>query len=287
MSIKRRAALLFCGAAFSLLAACGSGSSGGGAPVPPGGVAPTLVSIAVTPATASIDTAAIQQFVATGTYSDGSTGNLSSAVTWKVGSTPTAAITGSGVASGVDAGTSTVSAFAGSVVSNAALLEVKPTTWKPVASMNGARAAHKAVVLLSGEVLVAGGSTAALSAERYNPSTDKWTVTGQMINNRVHHGMFLLKTGKVLVFAGNNSVVVNGTDTDNYLLNTELYDPVNGTWTAAAPMNNGRRFHAATMLEDGKVLVSGGTNGADVNSTEIYDPVANTWAVVAPLNTQR
>ena len=44
--------------------------------------APTLNSIAVTPVNPSIQTGATQQFTATGTYSDGSTQNLTTFVTW-------------------------------------------------------------------------------------------------------------------------------------------------------------------------------------------------------------
>ena len=46
------------------------------------GPPPTLTSIAVTPASPSIVTGATQQFTATGTYSDGSTQNLTNQVTW-------------------------------------------------------------------------------------------------------------------------------------------------------------------------------------------------------------
>ena len=49
-------------------------------------------------------------------------------------------------------------------------------------SMNTARIDHTATLLTNGEVLVAGGtnnSTGYLSsAELYNPSTEKWTLTG-------------------------------------------------------------------------------------------------------------
>ena len=59
-----------------LPAGCGGGGGGG---TPAG---PTLVSISVTPATASIASGASQQFSATGTFSDGTTQNLTSQVTW-------------------------------------------------------------------------------------------------------------------------------------------------------------------------------------------------------------
>ena len=44
-------------------------------------------------------------------------------------------------------------------------------------------------------------------------------------------------------------------------------------------MATGRMFHTATLLEDGKLLVVGGT-GAEGNlrSAEFFDPAASTWS---------
>ncbi|HVQ97711.1 MAG TPA: Ig-like domain-containing protein, partial [Mycobacterium sp.] len=73
-------------------------------------VAPTLSSIAVTPASPSIAVGATQQFTATATYSDGTMGNITSSVTWSSGTTSVATITAAGLASGVSAGSSTITA---------------------------------------------------------------------------------------------------------------------------------------------------------------------------------
>ena len=56
-----------------------------------GPAAPTLISIAVTPANPTIQTGATQQFTATGTYSDLSTQNITTQVTWA--SSPTGVAT--------------------------------------------------------------------------------------------------------------------------------------------------------------------------------------------------
>lgn len=65
---------------------------------------------------------------------------------------------------------------------------------------------------------------------------------------------------------------------------TEIYFPSEDRWRRAAPMNQGRVFHAATLLQDGRVLVTGG-GGYDASlhkvatlaSTEIYDPATDRW----------
>ena len=43
----------------------------------------------------------------------------------------------------------------------------------------------------------------------------------------------------------------------------------------------GRWKHTATLLADGRVLVTGGFNGGQLSSAEIYDPVAETWSATA------
>src|SRR5439155_4793314 len=61
---------------------------------------PALQSIVVTPAAASIGVSQTQQFTATGTYSDGSTANLTGTVAWKSSSNKVASIGPSGLAKG-------------------------------------------------------------------------------------------------------------------------------------------------------------------------------------------
>ncbi|MGC2637038.1 MAG: Ig-like domain-containing protein [Acidobacteriaceae bacterium] len=83
--------------------------------------APTLASIAVTPAAPSIAAGATQQFTATGTYSDGTTGNITSTVTWVSGNTSVATITTAGLATGVSSGSATITASLSGVRGNSML----------------------------------------------------------------------------------------------------------------------------------------------------------------------
>ncbi len=66
--------------------------------------AATLVSIQVTPPAPSIAKGTTQQFTATGTYSDGSTQNVTSSVSWSSANTAVATISATGLATGVTAG---------------------------------------------------------------------------------------------------------------------------------------------------------------------------------------
>ena len=87
--------------------------------------AATLRSILVTPATASIAKGTSQSFTATGTYSDNSTHDITTAVTWSSSAPAVATVSNAGGSNGVAAaltlGTSTITAALGSVSASGAL----------------------------------------------------------------------------------------------------------------------------------------------------------------------
>lgn len=85
----------------------------------------TLASIAVTPATPTIVAGTTQQFVATGTYSNGSTAVIAAPV-WASGTLAVATINATGMASGVMAGTSIIRATSGAISGNAVLTVTAP-----------------------------------------------------------------------------------------------------------------------------------------------------------------
>jgi trimeric autotransporter adhesin len=77
--------------------------------------APTLTSIAVTPASATIPVGTFQQFTATGTYTDGSTQNLTATATWSSLTSTVASIAAGGLATAAAIGSTTITATSGSV----------------------------------------------------------------------------------------------------------------------------------------------------------------------------
>ena len=85
------------------------------------GSSPTLTSIAVTPANSNIVVGATQQFTATGTYSDGSTQDITSQATWTSSSPEVATINVGGLATAVSAGATTISAKLADVVGSTTL----------------------------------------------------------------------------------------------------------------------------------------------------------------------
>ena len=106
----------------------------------------TLVSIAITPAIPAIPLGTTVQFMATGTFTDGSTQNVTDTVQWSSDTTSVASIsnaTGSqGLASSVATGTANITATSGSVqgtttltVSTAALVSIAVTPANPTIAL--------------------------------------------------------------------------------------------------------------------------------------------------------
>ena len=54
----------------------------------------------------------------------------------------------------------------------------------------------------------------------------------------------------------------------------DIYDPVSNTWTPTADLHRTRAAHTATVLQDGRVLITGGQNHVgpgDMPTAEIFD----------------
>jgi len=86
--------------------------------------APSIASIAVTPVGLTLAIGINQQFVATATYSDGSSADLVSGVNWNSSSTGVATIDGSGLAATIAAGSTTITATVGSLTDTTTLTVV-------------------------------------------------------------------------------------------------------------------------------------------------------------------
>lgn len=134
--------------------------------------------------------------------------------------------------------------------------------WSPAGSLIIPRAGAKAVLLKDGRVLLIGGfsppSTGDFvtpSAEIYDPSSNSWRLTASMNQARYFHTATLLPDGRVVVIGGWNMV----SGYENALSGlVEIFDPSNETWTVLSTLQIGRVTHTATLLNDGRILVTGG-----------------------------
>ena len=142
-------------------------------------------------------------------------------------------------------------------------------------NMNASRQNTTATLLPTGQVLVAGGyhvspgaSPYLSTAELYDAKTGVFTVTnGPLIVGRAAQTATLLgydQYRKVLVVGGVGDV--------GELTSTELYDPMTGWFQASGPTHDPRYWHAATLLPNGNVLVTGGDTAP--TSAELYDAIS-------------
>lgn len=100
----------------------------------------------------------------------------------------------------------------------------------------------------------------------------------------------VLQDGRVLVaggtFSNHDDTILAGT---KLLASTDIYDPATNTWAQGENMLTPRSLHTATLLADGRVLVTGGiATTSDTSATvgpeaEIYNPATNTWVQVGSL----
>jgi hypothetical protein len=112
------------------------------------------------------------------------------------------------------------------------------------------------------------------------------TLTGNMHVPRYAHTATLLPNGKVLVAGGSSGAPFDNT---HNLSSAELYDPATGLWTQTGNMNVPRAWATATLLGNGKVLVSGGTNEIvyALASAELYDAATGAWTLTGSMNEGR
>jgi uncharacterized protein YjdB len=98
---------------------------------------PVLSTVTVGPASLNLNQGATQQMTATGTYNDGSTKNLTTGVVWTSSDTTVATISNSGVVTGIDVGSATITGESGTtsgtaavtvVLANVTAITVSPTT---------------------------------------------------------------------------------------------------------------------------------------------------------------
>src|SRR5262249_54727418 len=93
---------------------------------------PTLQSISISVAAGSIAKGSTVQFTAIGTFGDGSTQNLTNSVSWNSSNTSVATVSGSGLASGVGGGSTTITASQGGITSNTVSLTVSAATLQSI-----------------------------------------------------------------------------------------------------------------------------------------------------------
>ena len=181
-------------------------------------------------------------------------------------------------------------------------VNVEPQVWQTgTASWRNLSAADLALpfypfmfVAPNGKVFCAGPS----QTTRYLDVTGAgaWSsVANSNYGNRNWGSAVMYDDGKVLIVGGNpcgfyeTSCAVYPTETAEVI---DLNNPT-PTWTYTGSMvTGGRKLFNATLLADGKVLVTGGTRGTEgpnaipnnpAYECELWDPATGTWTTMASL----
>ncbi len=168
---------------------------------------------------------------------------------------------------------------------------LQPTTGR----LQQGRRNHTSTLLATGGVLVAGGfiqgTTVTDRAETFAPGTQTFTsLTPRMKHPRASHTATRLTDGRVLLAGGYYEI---NPGTINVTPTAEVYDPVANTFTTVGAMGTPRVDHAALLLPDGRVLITGGSELqgsflSDHASVEVFDPSTgqfSPWPV--PMNHTR
>ncbi|MEW6747402.1 MAG: kelch repeat-containing protein [Planctomycetota bacterium] len=114
------------------------------------------------------------------------------------------------------------------------------------------------------------------------PRTFAAPVGGDMLAKRSGHTATVLGDGTILV-AGGSSISIFDPDG---LHAAEIYRPDKESFEGAGNMINGRTWHTATLLLDGRVLLAGGGTspyGDATNTAEVYDPATRAYAAVGSM----
>jgi hypothetical protein len=169
------------------------------------------------------------------------------------------------------------------------------------ASTNGnlavGRADHTAVLLPDGRVEVTGGFITGDftdSREVFDPATGLWSTLTTLVVPRRSHTATLLPSGALLATGGCcNNMQSGGVD----VASAEQANPATGAMAFTASLTEVRRWHSATLLPNGRVLVVGGEGrSGDIGvseavdartSAQVFDPGSGTWGAVVNMSQAR
>ena len=150
-----------------------------------------------------------------------------------------------------------------------------PTLTSPALPVAGGGA----VALTDREWLFVGGSGPI--AQRYQSRTEEWQVAGLTFGVGLLAQTTELADGRVLFTGGLDATTGQPTDA------AAVYDPATQT-TTTITMSSPRAGHGSSLLQDGRVLISGGLSAFDLtnplgvfdnvlNSTELFDPTSSSF----------
>lgn len=167
-----------------------------------------------------------------------------------------------------------------------------PATGRSVAgpALGGPRANPAVVVLADGRVLIAGGYDGhepLADALLFDPASGKLSTTGRLRDARSGATGTLLADGRVLLTGGGRAE----RRPRIALASAEIFDPATGQFTATGSLADARYKHGAVRLDNGDVLVVGGSDTRDsagkLRSVERFDVASGRFVAAGRLTVGR
>ncbi len=187
------------------------------------------------------------------------------------------------------------------------LYNPKTDTWRPTGAMISSVFGATMVSLRNGDVMVLGGEGDTTNCgmrlgcpQIYHAPTGKWRLAAGMLSEQLFCAAVTLNSGKVLAIGGLGGggllmahVHRHADDLSGPrpLKLAEIYDPNLDSWKLTTKMQfsrgtpliylfitEGGPSATATVLPNGRVLVTGGSNLTNIiDRAEIYDPASKKW----------
>lgn len=176
----------------------------------------------------------------------------------------------------------------GPASNNSEIFDATNLRWNTTIPMNIGRGSHNLIKLKNGSIIAVGGYDEKTN-EVFDGNYSKWSFTDTLKMSRLYgENTILMQNGNVLLIGG---YIHTNNDTTGALKECEIYNYLKGVWEVTSGLNIGRFGQAATLLDDGKILVTGGNtinHGMVIlNSCEIFDPGTEKWSVVTPMHFSR
>ena len=151
---------------------------------------------------------------------------------------------------------------------------------------------HGTVIAVGGQERRSFSRNAPTEAELLAAGSTEWLKTEATHFERSFHIAVPLPDGRLLVAGGSGREVLSDEEAQDRpfrgrqdLTSAEVYDPKTGEWSDVADMETGRQSAGGVLLQDGRVLVAGGSDGVSVIAdAEVYDPDADVWVEAAPMS---
>jgi hypothetical protein len=168
--------------------------------------------------------------------------------------------------------------------------------FRSAGTMAQARSYHTATllcgdagILITGGLNARGQATATSELYRHGTGTP-WTTRGNLPSKAAAHAAVLVgiqagnRTDPCAAPADTRVFVTGGGNSS-----MQFYNPATGQWSPGGGLGSNRSYHTATRLNDGRVLIVGGSDNSSVTigSTLIYDPVSATLSNGPPLRFPR